>query len=96
MSAVTTNGTSLSTPNATSASWSTVATAFTVCASVAAATARTVIVKGTMRVNAAGSIRPQYSHTGAPGNTTTIGINSYIKLTPIGSNTVTSIGTWAA
>jgi hypothetical protein len=94
-SATTTNGTALSTPNAASTTYFAVNTASTISASIAAATARTVFVKGLIRIGTAGTIKPQYSHTGAPGNTTTIGVNSYIKLTPISSDTNTSIGTWA-
>ena len=56
---------------------------------------KTFTVRGTLRVNASGTIIPQIAFSAAPGGTNTVGINSYISFSPIGSNTVTSSGAWA-
>ena len=52
-------------------------------------------VRGVIRVNASGTIIPQITFSAAPGGTNTISANSYMKFTPIGSNTVTAVGAWA-
>lgn len=52
-------------------------------------------LKGIMRINAAGTVIPQFIFSAAPGGVPTIRANSYFKLTPLGSNTVASIGNWA-
>lgn len=52
-------------------------------------------VKGLVRVNATGTFIPQIAWSAAPGAAPSVVINSYVKMTPIGSNTVTTIGTWA-
>ena len=52
-------------------------------------------VRGVIRVNASGTIIPQITFSAAPGGTNTVGINSHMKFTPIGSNTVTAVGAWA-
>ena len=52
-------------------------------------------VKGIVRVNASGTVIPAITFSAAPGGTNTVGINSFITFTPIGTNTATSIGAWA-
>ena len=52
-------------------------------------------VKGIIRINASGTIIPAITFSAAPGGTNTVGINSFFTLTPIGSNTATTIGAWA-
>lgn len=49
-------------------------------------------VHGIVRVNAAGTLIPSVALTTA--NTGTVGINAYLWAFPIGSNTVTTVGTW--
>lgn len=57
--------------------------------------AETVIqLKGIMRVNAAGTLIPQIKFSASPGGTNRCLTNSYFKLTPIGTNAVTKIGSW--
>jgi hypothetical protein len=51
-------------------------------------------LKGTFRVNAAGTIIPQITWASSPTSGSTA-INSYMKFTPIGTNTVTTIGAFA-
>lgn len=52
-------------------------------------------VKGVVRINAGGTLIPQITFSSAPTGTNTVGINSFLKLTPIGSGTVNQIGAWA-
>lgn len=51
-----------------------------------------VSVKGYITMNAGGTITPSYTMTAAPGGTVLTKAGSYIKFTPIGTNTVTSLG----
>jgi hypothetical protein len=52
-------------------------------------------VKGALRINGAGTVIPQLAFSAAPGGTNQTSINSYFAMTPIGSNTFASIGSWA-
>jgi hypothetical protein len=52
-------------------------------------------VKGIIRVNAAGTVIPQITFSAAPGGTNQVLTNSFMKLTPVGSNTVTTVGAFA-
>ena len=49
--------------------------------------------EGIMRVNNAGSVTPQITFSAAPGGTNTMEIGSYIRFYPVGSNTISSVGT---
>jgi hypothetical protein len=62
---------------------------------IATASFRTVYVRGIVRVNAAGTFIPQCQFSAAPGAAPIVALNSYIKMTPIGLNTVTTVGSWA-
>lgn len=93
--ALTTNAANASAPQAVSMTRAAVATAVAVTAAVAAATQNTVKLRGTMRVNAGGTITPQFQYSAAPGAAPTIKANSFFRLWPIGSNTVTTVGPWA-
>jgi len=72
-----------------------VATNSTVTSAVASATYRIVRVKGLVRVNASGTFIPQLTYSAASGAVPVVAANSYIKMTPVGTNTVTTIGAWA-
>lgn len=72
-----------------------VATNSTITSAVATATYRTVRVRGLVRVNASGTFIPQLTYSAASGAIPVVAANSYIKMTPVGSNTVTTIGAWA-
>ncbi len=73
--------------------WSAVATAFVATAANATAAEHTILrVEGTVRVNAGGTFIPQFSYSAAPGGAPTVGIGSMIRLRPVGSNTVASVG----
>jgi hypothetical protein len=54
-----------------------------------------VALRGTIRTNSAGNVTPliQYN-TNAPGGTSTVLTNSYIKFTPVGTSAVTNVGNW--
>lgn len=52
-------------------------------------------VRGSLRINGAGTVIPQIAFSVAPTGTNQTSTNSYLSMVPIGSNTFTSIGSWA-
>jgi hypothetical protein len=54
----------------------------------------TIIFSGIVRMNAGGTITPQIAFSALPGGTNQMKVGSYIKFTPVGSGTVTSVGNW--
>jgi hypothetical protein len=52
-------------------------------------------VRGIVRVNAAGTFIPQFTYSAAPGGAPTIKEGTFLSLTKLGGNTVTTRGTWA-
>lgn len=50
---------------------------------------------GTISVNAAGTLIPQYTLSAAPGGAYTTQIGSYMKLSPVGPAGAISIGSWS-
>jgi hypothetical protein len=70
------------------------ATAQVLNATVATAAA-TIWFKGLVRVNGAGTFIPQIKFSADPTGTILCKKDSYIKLTPLGTNTVGSVGNWA-
>jgi hypothetical protein len=82
--------------SAVSAIHASVATATVVTASNNDATENNSIdMHGVFRVNAGGTVIPQFQYSAAPGGVPTVAANSYIKFTPIGSSTVTTVGNWS-
>jgi hypothetical protein len=75
--------------------WVAVATVTNVSPATATATHHTILINGTVRTNAAGTFIPQYKWSAAPGAVTAILANSWLRLTPLGSNTVAAVGNWA-
>lgn len=56
----------------------------------------TVVQKGTVSINAAGSFIPQYTLSAAPGGAYSTVAGSYFKIYPIGTSGANiSVGTWA-
>ncbi len=59
----------------------------------------TLFLKGYMAVNAAGTVSPAMQASARPGATGTPGVivlaGSYFRMWPVGSNAVTSVGSWA-
>jgi len=54
-----------------------------------------ITIRGTMRINAAGTVIPQFQYSTAPGGAPTVKIGSFFRCWPIGSNTVTQVGNWS-
>lgn len=65
-----------------------VATVINVSPATATATHHYVTIKGIIRVNAAGTIIPQYQWSAAPGVAGVTARGSYFKLEPLGVNTI--------
>jgi len=63
-------------------------------ASVSSTENITVVIRGIIRTNSAGTFTPQIKYDTAPGGAPTILTNSFIRLTPIGTNAVTFVGNW--
>jgi hypothetical protein len=55
----------------------------------------TVAIRGIVRTNTAGTFTPQIQYSATPGGTPTILANSFFKLTPIGNNTIATVGNWS-
>lgn len=55
----------------------------------------TIKLTGTLRTNASGTIIPQFQFSAIPGGAPTVLRNSYFRLTPMGTSSVTSVGNWA-
>jgi len=73
-----------------------VATATVVKAASTSATEQTGIrVQGIVRVNASGTVIPQFQYSAAPGGVPTILANSYIRFYPEGAGDAVSRGTWS-
>jgi len=89
------NATSLATLSAPNSLFVATAANTTVTAAVATATYRIILVNGIIRVNGAGTVIPQLTYSAAPGVAPIVSANSYIRLTPIGTNVVTNVGSWA-
>jgi hypothetical protein len=92
---VDTTSTTGNTLGAVSRIYGTAATAV-VCtaASTSASENITVVIRGVVRTNTAGTFTPQFKYDTPPGGAPSILKNSYIKLTPMGTNSVTSVGNW--
>jgi hypothetical protein len=76
--------------------YATAATATAVTAASTSATENiTVVIRGMVRTNTAGTFIPQIQYSAAPGGAPTILANSYLRLIPIGTNTVASVGNWS-
>jgi len=52
-------------------------------------------IKGVIRINATGTLIPQFTFSANPTGTITVKRNSFFRLTAIGDNTVATSGTWA-
>lgn len=55
----------------------------------------TVVLKGIVRTNAAGTFTPQIQYSSAPGGAPTILKNSYFRVVPLGTSSVASVGNWS-
>ena len=55
----------------------------------------TVVLRGIVRTNAAGTFTPQIQYSSAPGGAPTILKNSYFRMIPVGTSSVASVGNWS-
>jgi hypothetical protein len=55
----------------------------------------TVHLRGVVRTNTAGTFTPQIQYSAAPGGAPTVLANSFFRLTPVGTGSVTSVGNWS-
>ena len=55
----------------------------------------TISVRGVIITSTSCTVNPQLTFSAAPGGTNQTAIGSYIIFTPVGSNTVASVGPWA-
>lgn len=78
--ALTTNSTNASAPSAVVMTRAAVATTAAITATVAAATQNTIKLRGIIRVNAGGTLTPQFQYSAAPGATPTIKANSFFQV----------------
>lgn len=91
-----TTSTTGNTLGAVSRIYGTGATATVVTAANTSATENiTVILRGVIKTNATGTLTPQIQYSAAPGGAPTVLANSYIKLIPVGTSGMTSVGSWA-
>lgn len=76
--------------------WSSAATALVVKAASTSATEQFMVrLKGIIRINAAGTLIPQFQYSAAPGGAPTVKRGSFFVLRPLGLNTIASQGAWA-
>jgi hypothetical protein len=54
-----------------------------------------ISIRGTLRINAGGTLIPQVKPSAATTGTAKVLRGSYIKLTPIGTDTATTLGNWS-
>jgi microcystin-dependent protein len=74
----------------------TAATATVVATTSTSATENIVLkLKGTMTISDSGTVIPQFQYSAAPGGAPTVKAGSYIKFTPMGSDTDASFGLWS-
>lgn len=67
----------------------------TVLNATSTATSTVIYLKGTIRVNAAGTLIPQINFSANPTSTNLTKTNSKFRLWPVGSNVVAAVGNWA-
>jgi len=90
-----TTSTTGNTLGAVSRIYGTAATAVAVTGASSSSTENiTVVIRGIVRTNASTTFTPQIQYSSAPGGAPTILTNSFIRLTPIGTNAVTYVGNW--
>jgi hypothetical protein len=71
------------------------ATTVTDAAPGAAATNFVLRLRGVLRTNTAGTLTPQIQFSGTPGSAPIVLANSYFRLVPMGTGSVTTVGNWS-
>lgn len=75
--------------------YTTAATALVVTGASTSTTENLVLtLRGVIRTNLATTCQPQFQFSAAPGGAPTVLKNSYIKFTPIGNSSMTTVGNW--
>jgi hypothetical protein len=74
---------------------SVISTTVTDAAPGGAATNYVLSLRGIMRTNSAGTIVPQIQFSGSPGSAPIVLANSYFRLIPMGTGSVTTVGNWS-
>lgn len=64
-------------------------------ASTSATEQKSIKLDGIIRVNAAGTLIPQFIYSAAPGGAPTVKANSYFRLDYLGTGSFTTQGTWS-
>jgi hypothetical protein len=59
-----------------------------------AATNFVIQIRGIIRTNTAGTLLPAMQFTGTPGSAPVVQANSFFRMVPVGSGSVTTIGAW--
>jgi hypothetical protein len=59
-----------------------------------AATNFVIQIRGIIRTNTAGTLLPAMQFTGTPGSAPVVQANSFFRMVPVGSGSVTTIGSW--
>lgn len=86
------DATTLTTVAATSGSYNTTTSTAASMVTAGTGTGMWALIKGTLRVNAGGTIIPQIALVTAAA--AVVGANSYFRITPVGTNTVVTSGNW--
>ena len=87
------DNTTLTTGAAIGGSFTASATTTNNITTAATGTAVAVLIRGIIRINAGGTIIPSVSLTTAAA--AVVGVNSYFRIYPIGTNTTTNVGNWS-
>jgi hypothetical protein len=74
---------------------SVVATTVTDAAPGGAATNFVLNIRGVLRTNTGGTLTPQIQFSGSPGSAPIVLANSYFRLIPMGTGSVTNVGNWS-
>lgn len=74
---------------------SVISTTVTDAAPGGAATNYTLTLRGIMRTNTGGTLTPQIQFSGSPGSAPIVMANSYFRLVPMGTGSVTTVGNWS-
>lgn len=55
----------------------------------------TVLIRGVVKTNSGGTFTPQIQYSAAPGGAPTVLTNSYFRVIPVGTSSVTYVGNWS-
>jgi hypothetical protein len=95
MVTVTQNATSMATITAPNILFLNTAATTVITSALASATYNIVKVEGTVRISTTGTFIPQFTYSAAPGVAPLIGIGTYFRMRPLGTNAATFVGNWS-